>query len=332
MIQPRFQAVADDVWCIDTEIYRPGLAACYLVRGGGRLAFIDTGASNSVPHLLAVLAALGHGPEDVDWVVPTHVHLDHAGGAGRLMEQCPRARLGIHPRGAPHMIDPSRLTAGATAVYGEEGLAAAFGAMVPIPPERVEVLEDGSEIDLGGRHLTFLDTPGHANHHGCIWDLRTRGCFTGDTFGIAYKELYGTAGPYLFAPTTPVAFDPDAWQLSLDRLMALDPQAIFLTHFGRLDRPAAMVDALRQSIRDQATLALEVASAGPLGRSDRLRAAIAEHLTAGARACGSTLDDGRIREVLAVDMDLNAQGLEVWLVRRERRSASASSAPGPAPG
>ncbi len=321
MTPPRFEAVADDIWCIDTEIYRPGLAACYLVRGGGRLAFIDTGASNSVPHLMAVLAALGHSPEDVDWVIPTHVHLDHGGGAGLLMQHCPRARLGIHPKGATHMIDPSRLTAGATQVYGEDELDAAFGALVPIPEERVRILEDGAEIDLGGRLLSFLDTPGHANHHGCVWDPQSRGCFTGDTFGIAYKELYSAARPWLFAPTTPVAFDPDAWQGSLDRLMALDPQAMYLTHYGRLERPGDLVDTLRQSVRDQAALALGVAAAGPQGRAERLKTAVAAHLVAGARAQGCALDEAQIRAILAVDLELNAQGLEIWLVRQDKKTA-----------
>jgi glyoxylase-like metal-dependent hydrolase (beta-lactamase superfamily II) len=317
--QPHFEAVAEDIWCIDTGLYRPGLAACYLVRGGGRLAFIDTGTTHTVPLLLAVLAELGHGPQDVDYVIPTHVHLDHAGGAGTLMQHCPRAQLAIHPKGAPHMIDPARLTAGATAVYGEAGFAAAFGGLTPVPEARVRVLADGAVLDLGGRALRFLDTPGHANHHGCIHDPLTRACFTGDTFGIAYRELVTPAGPYLFAPTTPVAFDPEAWQASLDRLMALSPQAMYLTHFGRVDRPANLLDPLRDSIRAQAALALEIAAAGAAGRPERLRAAVAAHLVDGARAHGCTLEEAQIRDVLAVDIDLNAQGLEVWLVRQERR-------------
>jgi glyoxylase-like metal-dependent hydrolase (beta-lactamase superfamily II) len=323
MTKPHYEAVAEAVWCIDTALYRQGLAACYLVRGGGRLAFVDTGTAHTVPLLLAVLAELGHSPADVDYVIPTHVHLDHAGGAGLLMQHCPRARLAIHPKGAPHMIDPARLTAGATAVYGEAGFEAAFGGLTPVPEERVLVLEDGATLALGGRTLTFLDTPGHANHHGCIHDPLTRACFAGDTFGIAYRELWSSSGPYLFAPTTPVAFDPDAWQLSLDRLMALNPQAMYLTHYGRLDHPAALVETLRQSIRDQSALATEVAAAGAPGRPERLQAAVAAHLVAGAQAHGCVLSTEEIRDVLRVDMDLNAQGLEVWLVRRDRRGAGA---------
>jgi glyoxylase-like metal-dependent hydrolase (beta-lactamase superfamily II) len=324
MIKPHYEAVAEAIWCIDTGLYRQGLAACYLVRGNaGRLAFIDTGTAHTVPLLLAVLAELGHGPEDVDYVIPTHVHLDHAGGAGLLMQHCPQARLAVHPKGAQHMIDPARLTAGATAVYGQAGFAAAFGDLTPVPEERVLVLEDGATLDLGGRALTFLDTPGHANHHGCIHDPLSRACFTGDTFGIAYRELWSSSGPYLFAPTTPVAFDPDAWQLSLDRLMALEPQALYLTHYGRLEHRAALVETLRRSIRDQAALAIEIAAAGAQGRPERLQAKIAAHLVDGAQAHGCVLSADEIRKVLAVDVDLNAQGLEVWLVRREKRGAAA---------
>jgi glyoxylase-like metal-dependent hydrolase (beta-lactamase superfamily II) len=325
MTAPLFEPVAEGIWCIDTGLYRPGLAACYLVRGdNGRLAFIDTGTSNTVPLLMATLAALGHTPDQVDYVIPTHVHLDHAGGAGALMQQCMQAKLAIHPKGASHMIDPARLAAGAMQVYGEAEFTAAFGDLVPVPQGRVLPLEDGAEIGLGGRVLRFLDTPGHANHHGCIYDRESRGCFTGDTFGIAYRELYSPQGPYLFAPTTPVAFDPQAWELSLDRLMALDPQAMYLTHYGRLDRPADLVETLRQSIRTHAGMALAAAPHGREGRLECLRSAVATHLVSGARAHGCTLSEAAIRQVLAVDLDLNAQGLEVWLVRQERKGRPAT--------
>jgi len=328
MLTPLFEPLPHDIWCIDTGLYRPGLAACYLIRGGnGRLAFIDTGTSHTVPLLMATLAALSLSPDQVDFVIPTHVHLDHAGGAGALMQQCPRARLAIHPKGAGHMIDPTRLTAGATAVYGEAEFAAAFGTVAAVLEALVVPLEDGAEINLGGRTLRFLDTPGHANHHGCLYDSASRGCFTGDTFGIAYRELYSAAGPYLFAPTTPVAFDPEAWETSLDRLMALEPQAMYLTHYGRIDQPAALVETLRRSIRDHAAMALAAADPDrpqdPESRLDRLRTAVAAHLISGVRAHGCALDEARIREVLAVDLDLNAQGLEVWLVRQERKGRPA---------
>lgn len=320
-VVPAFEEIAEGVYCIETGLYRHGLAACYLVREGERLAFVDTGTANSVPGLLAVIAALGLTAEQVDYVIPTHVHLDHAGGAGGLMAACPNARLVVHPKGAPHLIDPAKLIAGATVVYGEAAFARDFGTLTPVPEERVILAADGQTFDLNGRALTFVDTPGHANHHGCLFDARTQGFFTGDTFGIAYREFKTAKGPWLYAPTTPVAFDPDQWLASLDKLMAFAPQAMYLTHYGRVDHPAALVDDLRRSIRDMANLALAQESRPDSERQTRLKTAVAEYLIASARAHGVADDDARIQELLAVDTDLNSQGLEVWLKRREKRAA-----------
>lgn len=318
---PPFDEIAEGIYCIETGLYRHGLAACYLVREGERLAFVDTGTANSVPGLLAVIAELGLTPEHVDFVIPTHVHLDHAGGAGGLMAACPNARLVVHPKGAPHLIDPTKLIAGATVVYGEAAFARDFGTLTPVPEERVILAEDGQTFDLNGRALTFVDTPGHANHHGCLFDARTRGFFTGDTFGIAYREFKTAKGPWLYAPTTPVAFDPDQWLASLDRLMAFAPPAMYLTHYGRVDHPEALVDDLRRSIRDMANLALAQESRPDRERQARLKAAVNDYLIASARAHGVADDDARIQELLAVDTDLNSQGLEVWLQRRANRAA-----------
>jgi len=318
MNEPHYEEVAAGIYRIETGLYRPGLAACYLVRAGDRLAFVETGTARSVPRMLALVSTLGLTPEAVDYIIPTHVHLDHAGGAGNLMARCPNARLVIHPKGADHMIDPSKLVAGATAVYGAENFAHHFDTLTPIPAERVIVAEDSMVIDLDGRPLTFIDTPGHANHHGCIFDEHTRSWFTGDTFGIAYPELRTPGGPFLFAPTTPVAFDPDVWQKSLDRLMGYNPQAVYLTHYGRLDDPQALEDELRRSIRDLAELALAEEGNEQAGRSERLQEGVTEQLLSRARRQGCVLDESRIRAVLDVDIALNAQGLEVWLARRAK--------------
>jgi glyoxylase-like metal-dependent hydrolase (beta-lactamase superfamily II) len=311
------------VYCIDTDYQRPGLAACYLIREGDRLGFVDTGTAQALPRLLDAVAALGLTTDQVDYVIPTHVHLDHAGGAGDLMAVCPNARLVAHPNAAPHLIDPSRLTAGATAVYGEEAFARDFGRITPVSEARVLVAEDGIEVDLNGRTLTFIDTPGHANHHGCVLDSRSQGIFTGDTFGIAYKDLDTARGPLLFAPTTPVAFDPEAWQRSLDRILALAPRVAYLTHFCRLDDPARHLGTLRESIRDLADLALAEESARDDQRLGRLRVAVDAYLLARARQNACELPDERVRELLAVDIELNAQGLEVWLRRRARAATRA---------
>jgi glyoxylase-like metal-dependent hydrolase (beta-lactamase superfamily II) len=322
MTRPHHTLVAENILCVETGLYRHGLASCYLVREGDRLAFVDTGTSHTVPMLLEIIAELGLTPEHVDYVIPTHVHLDHAGGAGDLMASCPNARLVVHPKGAPHMIDPSKLTAGATAVYGEEAFTRDFGRLTPVPEHRVDVAEDGLEIDLAGRRLTFIDTPGHANHHGCIFDDRTRGFFAGDTFGISYREFDNDRGPLLFAPTTPVAFDPEAWQESLDRLMTFDPTCMYLTHYSRIDDPSSLVGELRQSVRDLADLALAEESRRD-GRPDRIREGVGRYLVEKIRGHGCGMSESRIRELLAVDTELNAQGLEVWLARRAKQAAEA---------
>jgi glyoxylase-like metal-dependent hydrolase (beta-lactamase superfamily II) len=321
MSAEQFQEIADQVYRIDTGLYRSGFAACYMIRAGDRLAFADTGTARTVPALLAGVARLGLTPEHVDYVMPTHVHLDHAGGSGDLMAACPNARLVVHPKGATHMIDPGRLIAGATEVYGEEAFGRDYGGLTPVPEERTILATDGMQIDLAGRMLTFVDTPGHANHHGCIWDSRTRGFFTGDTFGLSYREFDSARGPWVLAPTTPVAFDPDAWLQSLDRLMTFNPQAMYLTHYGRIDRPDLLVDGLRQCIRDLAALALAEEGRADPERGARLKAAVADYLLRSARAHGVELPDDTIADLLAMDTELNAQGLEVWLIRREKRGA-----------
>ncbi len=323
MTLPRYDDLGDGILCIDTGLYRHGLAACYLIQEQERLVLVDTGTAHTAPRLLELIAARGLRPEQVEYVIPTHVHLDHAGGAGNLMAACPNARLVIHPKGARHMIDPEKLTAGATAVYGEEAFARDFGRLIPVGEERVIPASDGMVLELAGRRLTFLDTPGHANHHGCLFDERSRGFFTGDTFGIAYRELNTENGPFLFAPTTPVAFDPEAWQASLDHLMRYAPQAMYLTHYGRLERPQDQLGALRESIRGMAGLALAEESGDADNRLERLRSGMADFLTQSAHCHAPALDTERIEKLLAVDIELNAQGLEVWLKRRARAAANA---------
>jgi glyoxylase-like metal-dependent hydrolase (beta-lactamase superfamily II) len=191
------QPVGAGVFAVDTEHVRPQADASYLIVDGGRAAFVDTGTHRSVPNLLAALTALDIDVERVDYVLLTHVHLDHAGGAGTLMASLPQARIVVHPRGAPHLTDPAKLVAGTKTVYGDEVFAALFGDALPIPAERITTVEDGERLAFGARTLEFLHTPGHALHHLCILDRDTRELFTGDTFGVSYRESDTAAGPFI---------------------------------------------------------------------------------------------------------------------------------------
>ncbi len=214
------QTLPNGITCIDTGYHRPALAACYLIEQGDQAAFVDSGTTRTVPKLLELLASRDIPRESIAYVMPTHVHLDHAGGAGELMRHLPNAKLVVHPRGARHMVDPSKLVAGATAVYGEAVFRENFGELVPVPEERVLLAVDGLRLDLNGRILLFRDTPGHARHHYSIFDEASRGFFTGDVFGLSYQEVDCASGPFLFPTTTPVQFDPAAWHKSLDLLLS----------------------------------------------------------------------------------------------------------------
>ena len=182
---PFVLSIAHGIHVIDTGFHRPEFDASYLMVENGRAAFIDTGTNHAVPRLLEALAAAGLARDAVDFVIATHVHLDHAGGVGLLLQQLPRATLWVHPRGAPHLIDPARLMAGARGVYGDAEVARSYGEVVGVPAERVSRTHDGLVIELAGRPLRFFDTPGHARHHDCVWDERSRGFFTGDTCAVS---------------------------------------------------------------------------------------------------------------------------------------------------
>ncbi len=304
------------ITAIDTGFHRPLFDASHLLVENGRAAFVDVGTAFSVPRLLSELAARGLPPAAVDYVILTHVHLDHAGGAGQLMQQLPGARLVVHPRGARHMIEPSKLWAGATAVYGEEAMRRSYGALVAVPAERVIEAGEGFRVELAGRPLLFLDTPGHARHHVCVWDETSRGLFTGDTFGLSYRELASEQGAFILPTTTPVQFEPDALKASIDRLVALGPEAVYLTHYSRVTDAERLASTLRRQVDE--LVALARAEQGKPDRAARLRRGVAERFLAWAGEHATPLPAERVLELLALDVELNAQGLEVWLDRDQR--------------
>lgn len=311
------QDVGHNTRVIDIDLYRPQLAGCYVIQDGDAMALIDCGTKHSVERVMQTIDAMGGSAEQVRWIIPTHAHLDHAGGAGQLMAACPNAQLIAHPKGYQHMVDPSKLQAGATEVYGEAAFARDFGELLPIAEERCISAEDGQVFPLGERELTYIHTPGHANHHGCIFDSHSRYLFTGDTFGLGYRE-FAEQSPYIVATTTPVAFDPDGWFDSLKKMMALQPQAVCLTHYGRHDNPQSMLDMLQASIEAHRQIALDEESQPLEGRHQRLLEAVDALLTEGAQKhCGMAADQAR--ELLAGDIELNAQGLGVWLMRRAKK-------------
>ncbi|PLX62019.1 MAG: MBL fold metallo-hydrolase [Sedimenticola selenatireducens] len=316
MVKLSYQDLGQGIFCIDTFYYRPNLDGCYLIQQGDEAALIDTGTSHVAPAVMELLDLRGIRPEQVKYVIPTHVHLDHAGGTGQLMALLPNAQMIIHPMGARHMNHPEKIIAGTIAVYGEEVFKERYGTILPVPEERTIEAEDGFEVSLAGRKLRCIHTLGHARHHFCVWDEQSRGLFTGDTFGISYRELDTDQGPFMFLPSTPIDFDPEAWHASLNRLTRLNPTQLFLTHFCRVDQPALRAVALHEEIDDYVAIAL---NAGGEQREQQIREGLTRYYRDRLRQHGSQLSDVEIDEVLGMDIALCAQGLEVWLKRREKQ-------------
>lgn len=299
------------ITAIDTGFNRPRFDASHLMVERGRAAFIDVGTNYSIPALLAELDAKGVGRDAVDYVIVTHVHLDHAGGAGEIMRQLPNARLAVHPRGAPHMINPARLVASASSVYGAEEVRRTYGELVPVPAGRILEIRDEAVIDFAGRALRCLDTPGHARHHFSVWDERSRAFFPGDTFGLSYREFDTDRGAFILPTTTPVQFDPVALKGSIARMLLFRPAAMFLTHYSRVDD----VERLGRDLFEQidAMVAIAESMSGSADRHERIKDGLAGLYLGRAEGHGCTMSRERMRELLASDIELNAQGLEIWL-------------------
>jgi len=296
---------------IDTEYARPAQDASHLIIEGGRGAFVDTGVNNSVPLLLAGLQQSDLDPGDVDYVFLTHIHLDHAGGAGQLMQQLPNARCVLHPRGAPHMVDPAKLVAGSDAVYGKKEAQHRFGTIQPIDSSRIDIADDGEGFSLNGRELQAFYTEGHARHHYCLSDPASKGVFTGDSFGVSYRELDTAAGEFIFPTTTPIHFDPDEAHKAVDRIMSYEPEHLYLTHYSQVGNLDRLASDMHKGINMFVTIALE--NAGAEDRTTVLQEAMFDFFVAGLIRHGFKGDHDAVRSILKFDVSLNVQGLEVWL-------------------
>lgn len=304
------------IYTIDTGFGRPTFDAAYLVVERGRGAFIDSGTTHSLPRFIQAISAAGLEPNDIDWVILTHVHLDHAGGAGQLMKQLPQAKLAVHPRGARHMIDPSVLIAGAAGVYGEAEVLRSYGEIAPVPADRVVEAADGFVVDLAGRALLCLDTPGHARHHIAIHDDRSRAFFTGDIFGLSYREFDSPSGAFIIPTTSPVQFEPEAAHHSIDRMLGYTPEAMYLTHYGRVTDVARLAGDLHATI--DAMVAIAKRHVAEPDRQHRIEADFAELYVDRAHRQGVAMAGDDIVKLLKIDIRLNAQGILVWLDRGAR--------------
>jgi len=298
---------------IDCQYVYPRFAAAYLMVDQGRAVFIENNTSHAVPLLLQALKEQGLKPDCVDYVIITHVHLDHAGGSSALMKACPGARLLAHPRAARHIIDPSKLVSSAKQVYGEAIFKKLYGEIEPISAERVQVIEDETVLSWQSRKLRFFYTRGHANHHFCIHDSVSNGVFTGDSFGIYYPDVGGKP-PFVFVTTSPTDFDPDEAQKSFEKIVATGAERAYLTHFGEIRDLARVKKELSDQMRFSASLLNQCRVAMKTGQWNEAQAkAFCESelkkLWLTQLATRGVQWNASIEAILKMDLDLNAAGI-----------------------
>ncbi|MDI2586816.1 MBL fold metallo-hydrolase [Psychrobacillus sp. NEAU-3TGS] len=274
------------------------------------LTIVETSASPSIKYVKEGLKVLGISLDEVKYIIVTHIHLDHAGGAGLLMQDCPNAKVVVHPKGARHLADPSRLITGAKAVYGDK-FSGLFEPILPIAEERLIVKGEGETLEIGPNcQLLFLDTPGHANHHFSIYDPISNGMFTGDTVGVRYPQLVPD-NVHLFLPSTsPNQFNPDAMQRAMDGMEEMQLDTIYFGHYGMTNDPAEVFRQvstwLKVYVDEAKTVYAEQKGYEVL--AERLESLVREHL----RGLGIP-DDHEVYSILQLDIEVSAMGLLDYL-------------------
>lgn len=312
-VMPRLTRFGNGITAVDTEYVRPQMDASHIVQAGDRAAIVDTGPNTALPLILAALDGLEIPRDAVDYLFLTHVHLDHAGGAGALMRELPRAKAIVHPRGAPHLIDPGKLISGTRAVYGDELYSQLYGEILPIAPERLVIAQDRHRFDLGIRTFEIVHTPGHALHHLAIVDHGSKGIFTGDTFGLSYREFDTAKGPWVMPTTTPTQFDPGQLKASIVRLMQFRPRKLYLTHYSEVGDCARLANDMTDAIDEF----VRIARASGMDLK-RMRFDLRRLAHESLREHGCTMSAEAIDGILGKDFDLNAAGLAAWLEREAR--------------
>jgi len=308
--------VHPSVSLIDCHYTAPEKAAAFLVAEGDRAAFVDNNTARAVPRLLGALESGGLRPDQVEYAIVTHIHLDHSGGTAELLRHCPNATVLAHPKAARHLIDPSRLIAGAKMVYGEEAFTQLYGAVEPVPEGRIRIMEDGETLAWGTRQLRFIYTKGHATHHFIVHDTGSDGIFAGDAFGLGRTGGSRLGAPFTLCSSSPPEFDPEEAHRSVQKVLDTGAARAFITHYGVLDDLEASAAQLRRSIDQMEAIGRAAAESGLEGEGllefgrERVDSAFREHLA----WCG-VADLEADRAWLEDDVYLNALGLTFYVQR-----------------
>ncbi len=334
---------------VDCQYEFPQFAASFIVESGGEVAIIEQNTSHAVPLILKRLEELGLNPEQVRYIIPTHIHLDHVGGAGTLLSHCKNAQVLCHPRALRHLVDPTKLVAAVREVYGSETFDRLYGRMDPIPEARISAVEEGQTQALGEETLEFWHTRGHANHHLAVHLPHAEALFTGDSFGLVYPALQDL-GLFGVATTSPSDFDPQEALKTVQRIvqwgsagaeshLPLESQnegsgrRVFLTHFGEVKDVTALATQLKSDLQwsSQQVDRLEASlKAGEISPSDRVeqeaqltKALLSRWIERYAHRQSLNKERrSRLTQLLKMDSELNAQGL--WVAAQKRVGKNSS--------
>ena len=300
-----------NIFCFDANYFRKNFAAIHFVNQNNKILIVDTATNHSAKRFLKTLQNMSISPESVEWIVLTHVHLDHAGGAGLLMKMCPNAQLAVHPRGVRHMVNPEKLWASVISVYGEKEAENQYGQLIPVDENRVVAVGEGEVIRFQNRRLQIFDAPGHANHHIVIFDEESKSFFTGDAFGIAYPELTSEDGEFIFISSTPTQFEPVKFDATIKKILEQKPKSCFLTHFSKITNIEKNGYELLKQINEYVTITQQVRN-NHENQQERIRVELFELLYKKAKKVNLNISKHEFGNLLSLDLSLNAQGLEYW--------------------
>ncbi|MCK5221147.1 MAG: MBL fold metallo-hydrolase [Candidatus Aminicenantes bacterium] len=316
------EKIADNIYLTDTlYLGREKFAASYFIEDGGEIAIVETNTNHAIPGILNAILNSGFKLSQIKYVVLTHIHLDHAGGAGLIMKELPDAELIVHPRGARHMISPEKLIESVKSVYGEEEYKNLYGDIIGIPEGKVISLTGGESISIGKRKLTMIDAPGHAKHHNIIYDESSGSVFSGDAFGIGYPRFRYGKGDLIFPSTSPVQFDPESAIQTYKMITDLNPARILLTHFGSVENIEEIHTQLLEWIDYTAEYSSKRFSEGY--RMDKLSEKLSEDIWGkfserSVLLTGKSLSDEE-RDFLFLDADLNGKGASFYISQKNLR-------------
>ena len=318
--QENIKKFEKNIFCFDTNYVRKKFASIHFIKENNKVLIIDTGTNHSAKSFINALSYMQITPSSVEWIILTHVHLDHAGGAGLLMQICPNAKLVLHPRGLRHMVDPQKLWSSVVAVYGQKTAEQQYGKLIAVNEERVLSVEEGSTIHFHGRILIFFDAPGHANHHILVFDETSSCFFTGDAFGISYPDLINAGKEFIFISSSPTQFDPVAYKKTVNKVLEMAPKACFLTHYSKIENISKNGNELLKQVDEYVEIAEKANKT-----EENAENAIAENLFAlllkKLKKVSNTHSSKNFRTLLELDLSLNAQGLKYWAERADIEKA-----------